>query len=737
MLRSRIILACAFCALTTGQAEPVTRVAEVGSPPARMPALSPIHAPMLTNLVLMPGDETLDEPEGDAEDEENPPAALQPAISRPIYDRGIQPPRSGAVLAEPFSALLGVGLVYDRFDSSTPQANQLAEGYSANMRIAARSEVLGGAYLQSEFRLFNNSETERSDSLQLSSSESGIERGPTRVTWDFPRDALRLEIGDIGVRTTNFQNSSRLLGLNLGRAYSELQPFRVVRPTGRRAITLDRRARVEVYVNGQLVDELRLDPGTYEVNEFTTEFGSRRVELIIRDDTGRVERVDFAAITSFQSLEPGIFDFNAAIGFNTRSAFSGLDYDYGDVRASAYARYGLSQRTTLGADFQIDQTIAMLGATAVHARSTGAVALGLGLSHDASGNTGLAARLAGETAFSERWPTLSAELSYFSADFDALGGSGRFARTNYSLNVQASQYINERASVIAGFEVERVRPGLSFFPGDSRYPWTAFIEPTVRVWRQINLSLALTAERFDSQEGTQYSALLTIRQAFRGGQVLAQHESRSQRSTVTASYFPPGAINRPGGRVTAQHFGETDRSSLTTDIGLSNPRFDASVFHNRVINPGRGSNARQSNTTLLFDTALGYAGGEWALGRASGASSGFGIVTPFEDDPSDPAFVDFGSMRDYRARTGLFGNALVTDIRPFINETLEISTLDAPREVRDPRECDPYVEYCEDPSLVIHPPPDFTRETQIDLYLPPFGGAVIRPRNEQIAVPAD
>ena len=97
-----------------------------------------------------------------------------------------------------------------------------------------------------------------------------------------------------------------LIGVRVEKSFQKLQPTRNIRPTGRRSFRIERASDVEVLLNNRPVRRLKLGPGEYDLDALPLTAGNNNVRLIIKDDTGREETVDFSVLFDRALLTPGL-----------------------------------------------------------------------------------------------------------------------------------------------------------------------------------------------------------------------------------------------------------------------------------------------------------------------------------------------------------------------------------------------------------------------------------------------
>lgn len=179
------------------------------------------------------------------------------------------------------------------------------------------------------------------------------QRRETRLVYDDLSRAVRYSLGDISYRTTEFQMSPPLLGLSIERAYADIQPQRNITPTGTRSFTVSQRSTVEIYVNGLYQNTLYLDPGRYDLSDFTVNSGVNEVSLLITDPSGQQRSIEFSLFTDPTLLKGGVSEFSFNAGYQRGvSEIPGIVYDFNLPAISGFYRYGITDYLTLGASVQ-------------------------------------------------------------------------------------------------------------------------------------------------------------------------------------------------------------------------------------------------------------------------------------------------------------------------------------------------------------------------------------------------
>ena len=196
-------------------------------------------------------------------------------------------------------------------------------------------------------------------------------RRGTRAVVDLPDDEIRLRAGDLFLDRSGFQNAEDVAGVSVSRLYNELAPGRNVRPTGRRSLRIDRPSDVEIFVNNRPMRRLRLQPGTYDIQDFTFFSGDNSIRIVVEDDTGRREVIDYSLFFSRDLLEPGLDEFALFGGIEAPLSENEPDYRRGKPIASGFYRRGLNETLTAGINAQGDRSTRMVGLSGIWATPVG------------------------------------------------------------------------------------------------------------------------------------------------------------------------------------------------------------------------------------------------------------------------------------------------------------------------------------------------------------------------------
>lgn len=217
-------------------------------------------------------------------------------------------------------------------------------------------------------------------------------RGDFRIVRDDLDNALRYVAGDLAVPVVGYQTSRPLIGVTVARNYG-LQPYLITRPVSQYEFFLENPSQVEVFSNGRLVQTLRLPAGQQDIRNLSLGSGINDVQLVITDDVGRIQRLDFANAIAANLLAPGIQQFAYSLGFPNHITNGNRNYDFSSPTLVASHRVGVSNVLTLGGYLQADRNQQLVGIEGVLATTLGNFGWDAALSNANQVGTGIAARL--------------------------------------------------------------------------------------------------------------------------------------------------------------------------------------------------------------------------------------------------------------------------------------------------------------------------------------------------------
>ena len=292
-------------------------------------------------------------------------------------------------------------------------------------------------------------------------------RRGTRLVYDLPDEAIRVRVGDVSPAYTGFQTAPDLLGISADVAYAQLQPQKSIRPTGAHSFRIERPSNVDILVDNVLIKHIRLGPGNYNLTDLPLNPGANNVKLVIEDDTGQRQTLEFTGFSGQELLAPGISEWSVNAGIksydmgvvesglspaisspinttlvnknSSNSFYAQRQYFFDQPAVTGFYRTGILDWLTTNSNFQSDTHVVMAGAGIAAQTIDGLFTAKLAASDVYSGGAGFALQL-GYDYDKFNWFGYSSSFriigEYRTHDFETVGTYA--APLNYSAYAAAS-----------------------------------------------------------------------------------------------------------------------------------------------------------------------------------------------------------------------------------------------------------------------------------------------------------
>ena len=496
-------------------------------------------------------------------------------------------------------------------------------------------------------------------------------RGDVRLVRDNPVQAIRYTIGDQIVPTRGYQSSIPMLGFSAVRNFS-LQPYGITRPISRFEFFLERPSTVDVFISDRFTQTLRLPAGSQDIRNLPLNAGINEVQLVITDDLGRVQRLNFSGAVAADQLAPGVQQFAYGVGFRASTENGSQSYDWNQPMLTLADRWGLSENLTLGGYFQATLDRQVAGVEGVWSTSIGNFSWDVALSHDQELGVDGAAQVVYEVLqLGNNNPTqrsLRLALEYRGDNFMPLDDlTARDPSTlDFSANYTQQIFGNINARLNGRYQLGRdgSADAYSLGLGLSR----AFNHG---ISVNVNLSQQHTQGGGDEQRAFLSLSWLFPRQ--RQSLITTAEINSSGASTQTTWNFDAArTVDRLTGSVSLNTNPELSR--LTGKLNYMGYR--ASLGFSQELQIASDDNALIGNASqLTFGTALVFADGHFGWSRP--VSNSFALVVRQGNLRQQVVEVN-PTGNGYIARADALGPAVVPDLQPYYLSPLRIETPEMP-----------------------------------------------------------
>ncbi len=486
-------------------------------------------------------------------------------------------------------------------------------------------------------------------------------RNSATAFYDFEQQAVRFSLGDVRPRVSGLSATPDFVGVALERRFLDIQPMRSVVARGSRRIFLERKSTVEIWVNGSLLRRFKAGPGEVDLRDIPFASSRNEVQVFVDDGTGRREVDSFDFASGFELLQPGLFEFSFAAGAVRDRLDDGLDIE-GDVGGSGLVRLGITEQLTLEAFSQGDDTRLNFGGGAVFGTPLGLFDLDLGGAYDHEAETvGAAATLDFSTDFEgffEERDEFNLSLEYRSDDFARFGESIDDPDFNYSLDAIYDTSLDDRTSATLGFRYQTDEEAI-----ENLYEGSVGFSRNIA---GVTLSL-LGSHDFESNESQAFATL---------------SYSLGNRRTARAAYSSPNNT----ARLEIQKFSDQKVGDYGYSAALVNDD-DTSAFLGSADTVGNrfaaeasvsieGGDVDRTIGEVRLQSGIAITERGFAIGRDPGR--GFAIVQTHASLDDAPVEIRSGSSPVPRARSDIFGDAVMDVERGYTPQFMDVEVSEAP-----------------------------------------------------------
>ena len=504
-------------------------------------------------------------------------------------------------------------------------------------------------------------------SFFVSEEDADFRRDAIVAFVDRPEQALRISAGDLAPAQPTLAGAASILGLSLERSYVDLQPSRIIRPTGRRSFLLDRPATVEIYANGQLINRFAAGPGPIDLADIPVANLTNNVTIVVEDALGRRELDSFSLANDVNLLDRGLDEFSFAAGVRRDDEAAGFSYGEDWLITGAYTR-GLTERLTVGGHAAASEDFQNAGGAAAFATFGGVAVIEAAASRSALDETGAAVGVGyrgGNFLPEGADDVLTFQADYASEAFATLADP--FSQSDDRITVAADYRFNidDATSLLASVTyVDRHGPGEA----------DRFV--SVGATRRFGaLQTSVTARHGrDSLGREETGVFLNISRLF-GGRTLVNASYDSFSDTTRVDVARSRRLQTPDFTYRLAWQEQRREEQLTGQVAYFGSRFEADARVTGLLDTVGTDSGEQVN--LRLQSGLAFTDGRFAFGRDPGR--GFYMV---RRHPSlERARVELFQGRSQTfplAQDDGFGPAVAPITTPYRATELTVAVRDAP-----------------------------------------------------------
>ena len=187
---------------------------------------------------------------------------------------------------------------------------------------------------------------------QISYDGNRLTRTSSSLIFDNRRALTRLTFGDAVVADGLLAGATNVLGVDYSKNFS-IDPYLITFPLQTLAGTTSVPSTAYVYVNGQLMRTIQLQPGPFNLQNVPVSSGNNNTKVIIRNAFGQEQQLQAPFYLGINQLKEGLSQYNFDFGVARAQSYYGFG-DYQNPAGLASYRYGFTDWLTAGGFMAMD-----------------------------------------------------------------------------------------------------------------------------------------------------------------------------------------------------------------------------------------------------------------------------------------------------------------------------------------------------------------------------------------------
>lgn len=232
-------------------------------------------------------------------------------------------------------------------DLVTLSSTSLFANYAVNVTDLKTWNAFGEAGLSLGGNLFY--------SAVMRADDGSVVRGLTNVTHDDRERLVRWVAGDSFATAGGVGGSLFLAGLSVSRSF-DLDPYFSRYPGFALTGAATTPSTIDVYVNGNLVKQEAIGPGTFQLSNILLPAGNGTTRVVVKDAFGQQREITSGFYASTAVLAEGLSEFTYNLGFR-RDNLATESWDYGSLSFLGRHRYGFTDSLTAEMRLEADDRL--------------------------------------------------------------------------------------------------------------------------------------------------------------------------------------------------------------------------------------------------------------------------------------------------------------------------------------------------------------------------------------------
>ncbi|GAY20993.1 fimbria/pilus outer membrane usher protein [Sphingobium fuliginis] len=559
-----------------------------------------------------------------------------------------------------FSAYVNIDAVESRIWGDVPN-----NGFRRPSFFVTGAARVAGVVLETDVQL-----AEKSD--LLGGNGYRFDRNYARFVYDEAEDYRRWYLGDLTPEIRGQQGYVQMGGFGVSRQRQRFDQFRSAILQGNRQLLLQRDATVDVYRNGTLLKQFKLQAGSYDLSSLPLLSGSNDVQVQVRDSTGLVQDIAYRSYLDPIDLQPGDYEYSGYIG-RTSNRFGRTPVYNGPVAFSGFYRKAFVGKPAIGIGLQASKrTQVFTGQTQFILSGGSRLQFDMGVSNTKAYGVGYAPGVTYERIFDRGGliDSFTLHADYMSRRFGSLGNDLPDNSSAVSVDAQYTRAMSQKLTLL--FNGSYIRNRGSF--GDNYRLNTLASYRMNRKWSvRGGVNYTHYGSGFGNANGMGFNVSLVFEPSYRD-RAEVSYDKLGSTATASYSHMSDGTIGSIGyGALATRSDGSANGQAYVDYI---DSKFDASLIHSAY---GRnfGNVTDQQVTSLRVGTALAFADGSFGVGRRIGDS--FAILTPHQSLKGHDVVAGQSIAENaYLTRSGPLGGAVNSYLSSYVTQSVQYDVENPP-----------------------------------------------------------
>ncbi len=430
--------------------------------------------------------------------------------------------------------------------------------------------------------------------------------GPITLTSSNPGAATRIDLGDLLASTGTLGGTTMLAGIDIARDFS-MNPSILRTSSSSIAGQVNTPTIADIYVNGHLVAQQQLAPGSFALNNIPVQVGANNEQIVLRDAFGNTRVINGSFYFNTNILAKGLSDYDVALGVPTSSAdetsfivgsIAGRQPTPVEERAPAlvgrYSR-GLTNNLTAGIRVEHQNALSSVGFAFGASTRVGAIGFSGAVSKDGTRDGGAADV---SYQYAGRRFSVGIEQQVQSPWYATISQPASLDRELSSTYITVSRIISQSTSFIGTYSAQHWR--------DQSPEATLTVGLLRRIGRLGNLSFSIGRQTMQAQHAAVVDLSFFIGLG-RDSMLSVVHNSEAG----SASYTTVGVSRTPHGLNGLEYeldAGTSGGSTQINGVGTYRAKYGLAQFQ---ATQGSGSQFDQ----LTYAGSLALAGGKLGIGQ--------------------------------------------------------------------------------------------------------------------------